>query len=129
MRPSSILTPTLFVLGLLGSTWTALGQTTFTESFDKEPTKGWFYSCQKEYLTEGTNGFLRVSGGGHALWLGDGATEAKAADFTVTVKHRYEQGKGTGEVAFRVSGTLEDHQFNWVMFQPHRDSRPTLPQG
>jgi len=95
-----------------GATASAQAPMPLAENFDSDPLGQWHFSCQKELISEGTGRALRASGAGHALWL------VQAKDFTLSFRYRYQPGKGTGDVVFRVSGTPPNTQMYSLRLEP-----------
>jgi len=97
-----------------GATASAQAPMPLAENFDSDPLGQWHFSCQKELISDGTGRALRASGAGHALWL------VQAKDFTLSFRYRFQQGKGTGDVVFRVSGAPPNTQMYSLRLEPNR---------
>jgi hypothetical protein len=67
------------------------------ENFDRDPVKGWEFSCEKEFVQEGEGRVLRVWGAGHALPV------VERGDFSVAFRYRSKSGGGDGDILFRAS--------------------------
>jgi len=86
----------------------------FAEDFDRDPVRGWEYSCQYALLPAGNGRALATRGGGHAMWVAAG----HVSDFSMKFRYGYEQG--TADVFFRNTNVPNGHEFYCLMIGPHQ---------
>lgn len=85
-----------------------------SEDFDRDPIRGWHYSCEHQFVANEDGRALVTQGGGHGIW----ASAGRLTDFTLRFHYAYEQGDG--DVFFRATETPAGMEFYCVTLEPTR---------